>query len=187
MRDSYVISSFLAVTVPPIGNRNRRALYNARSILSKCSLDHIQSELVVRGTAASVTLRMSYKKAEPLSGSFDTGPVPDAALAVSAEASQNSRGGRMGRRFQDAKNLDFAVDFVQAATADQKLPDGPSPPLRMGGPLSLVSFAETIVTGVMSQAIVNTHIGGDESAILLEVDPPTTGSHAQQQQQSNKK
>ena len=77
--------------------------------------------------------------------------------AASEQASQGDGAGRMRRRFQHARNLDSAVDFVKAATADQKLPDGPRPPLRMGGPACLIGFSETFVTGVMSQAIVNTH------------------------------
>ena len=76
-------------------------------------------------------------------------------LGAAAEVSEGCGGGHMRRRFQNARKLDSAVDFVRATTADQKLPEGPRPPLRMGGPSSLAGFSETFVTGVFSQAIVN--------------------------------
>jgi hypothetical protein len=62
---------------------------------------------------------------------------------------------RLRGRFNDAKKLDSAVDFVQSATADQKLPNGPTPPVRMGAPPSVGGFSETFVTSIFSQAIVS--------------------------------
>ena len=69
---------------------------------------------------------------------------------------RDGKSGRMRRRFQNARKLDSAVDFVQAATADQQLPLGPRPPARLGACTNVVGFSENFVTSVFSQAIVNT-------------------------------
>ena len=77
----------------------------------------------------------------------------------------DGRSGRMRRHFQNARKLDSAVDFVQAATADQQLPLGPRPPVRLGASGNVVGFSESFVTSVFSQAIVNTQEDGLDDVI----------------------
>ena len=79
-----------------------------------------------------------------------------------SSSSSPKKTSRMQRRFDKAKKLDSAVDFVKSTTADQKLPNGPSPPIRMGAPPSVEGFSETFVTSIFSQAIVQM----DESAVV---------------------
>ena len=85
----------------------------------------------------------------------------------------------MSQRFSAAKKLDSAVDFVKSATADQKLPNGPTPPLRMGAPPSVSGFSETFITSVFSQAIVKIDADPSEdnnntAGAAAAVDPATT-------------
>ena len=126
---------------------------------------------------------MSSKVDHKIEGNLES-ELADADLEGAAEAPQGAGGGRMRRRFQDARELDSAVNFVRATTADQKLPEGPRPPLRMGGPSSLVGFSETFVTGVMSQAIVNTHTGDETAAGRL--NQPSSYSHHNQNSEQMK-
>ena len=90
----------------------------------------------------------------------------EARTGEETESSSSSpkKTSRMQRRFDKAKKLDSAVDFVKSTTADQKLPNGPSPPIRMGAPPSVEGFSETFVTSIFSQAIVQM----DESAATTE-------------------
>ena len=66
---------------------------------------------------------------------------------------------RLRGKFNHAKKLDSAVDFVKSTTADQKLPNGPSPPVRMGASPNVGGFSENFVTSIFSQAIVSTSSG----------------------------
>ena len=73
-----------------------------------------------------------------------------------SETKVTKKTSRMRGRFNNAKKLDNAVDFVKNTTADQKFTDSskPTPPLRMGAPPSVGGFSETFVTSIFSQAIV---------------------------------
>ena len=129
---------------------------------------------------------MSGKVDHKIEGNLETEPSDTAEAMSAADVSKGSGGGRMRRRFQNARKLDSAVDFVRATTADQKLPEGPRPPLRMGGPSSLAGFSETFVTGVLSQAIVNTDVGDEtasssSSLSLSSLDPAAAGPADSQQ------
>jgi hypothetical protein len=72
----------------------------------------------------------------------------------STSSNSSKKSSRLRSKFNDAKKLDSAVDLVKASTADQKLPNGPSPPVKMGAPPTVNGFSETFVTSIFSQAIV---------------------------------
>ena len=94
--------------------------------------------------------------------------------------SSTKKSSRISQRFSAAKKLDSAVDFVKSATADQKLPNGPTPPLRMGAPPSVSGFSETFITSVFSQAIVKIDADPSEdnnnntAGAAATADPATT-------------